>query len=60
MGRKTLYICLSHVIISIGQTEYWSTPDGGRLDGSHIKAWEVLLKTSGISHAFSICRKIAY
>jgi len=28
MGRKTLYICLFHVIISVRQTEYSSTPDG--------------------------------
>ena len=28
MGRKTLYICPAHGIISIRQTEYRSTPDG--------------------------------
>lgn len=41
MGRKTLYICPAHGIISIRQTEYSSTPDGRKHRTEAIyKAWE--------------------
>ncbi len=53
MGRKALYICPSHVIILLRQTEYWSTPDGRKRRTEAIyKVWEDFIWNRIFSYLF--------